>query len=103
MIITGVTIAEAGVVKLLKKKNISFALFVRLLLIPVISLFVFYIFNINGIVATITLILEACPAAAITTMFAIEHDRDQEYAAGLISTVLSIITLPIYVYIIGLV
>ncbi len=105
MIVTGVAMGEAGIVKLIKQKHLLYALFVRLILIPIVSLLVFYIFNINGVVATITLILEACPCAAITTMFSIQYGRDQKYAAALvvISTICSIVTLPCYVYLIGMI
>ena len=47
---------------------------------------------------TIVLLLEACPCAAITTMFAIQFHHDEELAAGAVvfSTLSSILTLPLY-------
>ena len=44
------------------------------------------------------LLLEACPCAAITTMFAIQFHHDEELAAGAVvfSTLSSILTLPLY-------
>ncbi len=105
MIVTGVAMGETGIVKLIKQKHLLYGLFIRLILIPMVSLLVFYIFNISGIVATVTLILEASPCAAITTMFAIQYGRDQKYGAALvvISTICSIVTLPLYVYLIGMI
>ena len=105
MIVTGVAMGEAGIVRLIKQKHLLYGLFIRLILIPMVSLLVFYIFNISGIVATVTLVLEACPCAAITTMFAIQYGHDQKYAAALvvISTICSIVTLPLYVYLIGMI
>mgnify|MGYP002712216658 FL=1 len=105
MIVTGVAMGEAGIVRLIKQKHLLYGLFIRLILIPIVSLLVFYIFNISGIVATVTLVLEACPCAAITTMFAIQYGHDQKYAAALvvISTICSIVTLPLYVYLIGMI
>lgn len=104
MIITGVTMAEAGFMSLLKKKNLCIAIVVRLLFIPLVCLGVFKLLNLTGITAMVTLILEACPAAAITTLFAIQHNRDEQYAASVvvISTLLSIITLPGYAYLLTL-
>ncbi len=100
MIITGVTMAEAGVVSLLKKKNLFIAVAVRLLLIPAVCIGLFWLLGISGTAAVVTLLLEACPAAAITTMFAIWHGKDEQYAAAVvvISTLLSIITLPVCAY-----
>ena len=105
MIVTGVAMGEAGIVRLIKQKHLLYGLFIRLILIPMVSLLVFYIFNISGIVATVTLVLEACPCAAITTMFAIQYGHDQKYAAAhvVISTICSIVTLPLYVYLIGMI
>ena len=52
----------------------------------------------RGLVADVCLLLEACPCAAITTMFAIQFHHDEELAAGAVvfSTLSSILTLPLY-------
>lgn len=102
MIITGVTMAEAGILPLLKKKNLFPAVAVRLLFIPAVCLAVFRFLGITGMAATVTLILEACPAAAITTMFAIQYQKDEQYAAAVVvvSTLLSIVTLPVCAYLV---
>ena len=54
--------------------------------------------GLHGTVPTIVLLLEACPCAAITTMFAIQFHHDEELAAGAVvfSTLSSILTLPLY-------
>lgn len=100
MIITGVTMAECGVVQLLRKKNLFKAVLIRLIVIPAVSIGLFMILKISGTAAVVTLILEACPAAAITTMFAIQYKKDEQYAAAVVvmSTILSIITLPACAY-----
>ncbi len=105
MIITGVTMAETGFLSLFRKKNLCVAIVVRLFLIPLVCLGVFKLFHITGMTAMVTLILEACPAASITTLFAIQHNKDEQYAASVvvISTLLSIITLPGYAYLLTLV
>jgi len=55
-----------------------------------------YLIHARGMVAVITIILEACPCAAITTLFAIKFGHDQKLAVGAVtlSTLISIITLP---------
>ena len=100
MIITGATMAENSFLSLLKKQNLCIAIVVRLVLIPLVCLVIFKLLGLNGMTAMVTLILEACPAAAITTLFAIQHNKDEQYAAAVvvISTFLSIITLPCYAY-----
>lgn len=102
MIITGITVAETDVRCILKDKNLWIAVLVRLILIPCICTAVFVLFHFSGIPAVVCLILEACPAAAITTMLAFQYGKDQQYAAGLVvvSTLLSIVSLPMYAVII---
>ena len=102
MVITGITVAETDVRCILKDKNLWIAVLVRLILIPCICTAVFVLFHFSGIPAVVCLILEACPAAAITTMLAFQYGKDQQYAAGLVvvSTLLSIVSLPMYAVII---
>lgn len=100
MIITGATIAASDLRKLLRNPNLFRTLAVRMLLIPAVTLALFALLGLHGTVPTIVLLLEACPCAAITTMFAIQYHRDEELAAGAVvfSTMGSIITLPVYAF-----
>ncbi|MDO5388628.1 MAG: AEC family transporter [Clostridia bacterium] len=102
MIITGILIANSSFKKLIKNKLLFFVVGVRMFLIPLVCLFVFYILNIRGTVANIVLLLEACPSAAITSVFAVQFNYDENLAAGtvVITTFLSIITLPLFAYLI---
>ena len=79
-------------------KLVYFAIIVRMFIIPVVCIAIFKIFNISGMAADVVIILEACPCAAITTMFSIEFGHDENLASGSVvfTTLLSIITLPLY-------
>lgn len=98
MIITGATIAGSDLRRLLRNPYLFRALGVRLLLIPAAGLALFALLGVHGTVPTIVLLLEACPTAAITTMFAIQYRTDEELAAGAVvfSTLSSIVILPLY-------
>ena len=98
MIITGATIASSDLRKLLKNKNLFLVWGLRMLAIPAVELLIFALLGLHGTVPTIVLLLEACPCAAITTMFAIQFHHDEELAAGAVvfSTLSSILTLPLY-------
>lgn len=100
MIITGATIASSDLRKLLRNPNLFRALAVRMFLIPAVTLAIFALLGLHGTVPTIVLLLEACPCAAITTMFAIQYHHDEELAAGSVvfSTMGSMITLPVYAF-----
>lgn len=98
MIITGITIAGSDLPKLIKNKKLFFVITVRMILIPAVCILVMKLIGAKGEVAMITLILEACPTAAITTMLAIKYNNNEELAAGSVvfTTLLSIVTLPVY-------
>lgn len=51
----------------------------------------------TGMAAQVVLLLEACPSAAITSVFAVQFQYDENLAAGavVITTFLSILTLPV--------
>lgn len=98
MIITGATIASSDLGRLLRNRDLFRALGVRMLLVPAVELALFAVLGLQGTVPTIVLLLEACPCAAITTMFSIQYHHDEELAAGSVvfSTLSSILTLPLY-------
>ena len=45
----------------------------------------------------VVLLLEACPCAAITSVFAVQYHHEEDFAGGLVvvSTLLSVVTLPV--------
>ena len=102
MFITGMMIAGSTFERIFKNKLLIFTIAVRMVLIPALCLGLFALLGVKGIVADIVLLLEACPCAAITSVFAVQFGYDEDIAAGsvVITTVLSIITLPIFAYLI---
>lgn len=98
MIVIGLTIAGSDIRALLKSRELGIVIFLRMFLIPLTGALIFFFLGVHGQVPMIALILEACPCAAITTMFAIKFRHSETLAAGsvVISTLLSIVTLPLY-------
>ena len=97
-LITGMLIAGSKPEKLLGNREIYRIILIRMLFIPLVSFLLFRLLSVQGMVAEVVLLLEACPCAAITTMFAIQFHHDEELAAGAVvfSTLSSILTLPLY-------
>lgn len=97
MIITGMIIAENDLKKLLCRKNLFGVLIVRMLVIPVVCFGLFALLGVQGMAAEVVLLLEACPCAAITSVFAVQFHYDEGLAAGTVvfSTFVSILTLPL--------
>ena len=81
MIITGITISQFQLLSILKDKRVYFTVILRMFIIPVICTLVMYLIHARGMVAVITIILEACPCAAITTLFAIKFGQVKENSA----------------------
>lgn len=97
MFITGMMIAESDLKGLLSRKDLMPAVLIRLVLIPAACFVLYRLLGLRGMAAQVVLLLEACPCAAITSVFAIRFGGDEELAAGTVvaSTLLSIITLPL--------
>ena len=98
MIITGLTMADRDLRALLKNRDLPLVMGLRLLVIPLVCLAVLRLLGVRGIVADIVLLLEACPTAAITTVFAVRFSKSEDLAAGSVvfTTLASMIWLPVY-------
>ena len=98
MIIIGMVIASSNMKKIITNKEVWILLLRRLIIIPALCFALFYVFGISGMVANVVLILQACPTAAITSVFAIQFHHDENLAAGavVLTTLCSIVTLPIF-------
>ena len=97
MIITGMLIAGSKPDKLLHNRAIFRIIGIRMLLIPLASFLLFALLGVRGMAAQVVLLLEACPCAAITSVFAVQFGYDEDLAAGsvVITTLLSILVLPL--------
>lgn len=99
MLITGILIASSDLGSILRDKHIWKLAGVRMLLIPAVCLAVFAVLGLLrfGMSAQVVLLLECCPAAAITSVFAVQFGHDEHFAAGsvVLTTLLSILILPL--------
>ena len=89
--------AGYGIVSKKVRANIWYIILVRQLVIPAVCFGVFSLFHVTGMAAQVVLLLEACPSAAITSVFAVQFGYDENLAAGavVITTFFSILTLPV--------
>ena len=99
MIITGMLIASGDLHRTLTDKHIWKLTAVRMLLIPVLSIAAFAALGLfrYGMTTQVVLLLECCPVAAITSVFAVQFNHDEQFAAGsvVLTTLLSIVFLPL--------
>ena len=105
MIILGSYLAGLNFKEVIKSGGIYAVSFLRLLVFPLLSLGICMLLKLDEGVAQAIMISSACPTAAVTTLFAVRFKMDAGYSAQIVSvtTLLSIITIPLVMLIMGFV
>ncbi len=77
----------------------SYVTLIRLMISPLIAIFMVYILGLNGLEGTVTVVEAGMPSAMLSLVLAASYDLDINAAAACIflSTVVSLITLPILI------
>lgn len=106
MIVSGVYLAQSNILTVIRKKEVYVTSFVRLILIPVVTVFVFRFIRFGSQDLKLAILIAgACPVGANVAVFAQQYDKD--YRRGIenvcVSTILSILTLPFIVYLASLI
>ena len=97
MLIIGYHLSKTNVLKALKDVKCIIAVLLRLIIYPLVSLGVLYLFGIRGTLLVSAIISLSAPVAAVTTMFSSKFGGgDTALSVDMVSlsTVLSIITMP---------
>lgn len=104
MLITGMLIAAGDLKSIVGDRRIWKLAAVRMLLIPAVCLGLFALLGLlhRGMSAQVVLLLECCPAASITSVFAVQFGHDEHFAAGsvVLTTLLSIFILPLCAFVV---
>lgn len=102
MIILGMQLAKIKITQLDYPK-LSFALTTRMVISPIVAFAMVYFMPLSPMYKQILIVLAAMPSAANTTLMSVQFDTHPELvsSATLVSTLLSLITLPIVLSIIG--
>lgn len=99
MIILGVYLSKIEIKSIFTNKDIYFCVLLRVIIIPVITLFVFYFLPVDNMLIIMIILIAACtPVGANIVIFAQQYDKD--YLLSLktvcLSTVISIVTIPLF-------
>lgn len=99
MLIIGYYLSKTDFKKAFSDLGVYISLGLRLIVIPVASLFVMAAFGIKGDILSACTIATAAPAAATTTMFSAKFSRDTDLSVGIVSatSLISIITMPVII------
>lgn len=105
MILLGTYLGRGSILKALKSVGMYATLSMRLLILPLLTVVVFKLFSVDQFMGTSIILSAACPSAAIGAIFAERFNMDAVYPSQIvsISTIVSILTLPLMSYIITLV
>ena len=99
MIVAGATIAQANPFKALKDYKVYIVCILKLLVIPILTAILLCFLPGDSVAKMVCVVATACPVAASVTLFAIRYNKNAVYGSQLyaITTILSIITLPVVV------
>jgi len=99
MLIIGFYLANAPIMKALKDKSSYLTIVLRLAVIPLLSLGGLWLCGLRGTVLVSVVIGASAPVATATTMLATRYERDTDLSVNIVvlSTLLSILTMPLIV------
>ena len=100
MIVSGATIAKAGLLGCFNNKRIYFLQLFKLIIVPILLAALFVPAEFCGVDSTIVstiLIAASAPTASSTIMFSYKYGKDEKYASNhfALSTIASMITIPL--------
>lgn len=95
MMVIGFNLARSNLLSALKDKRVYLVSFLRLVLIPLVSLFVLWALGLRGTLLVSVIIATSAPVAAATTVFSVKYGADTELSVKLVAftTLLSIFTM----------
>lgn len=99
MIVFGTFFANCNFKNIFIKKEVYFVSFIRLILVPVVMLFVFKLFGVEGNMLTALTISASAPVATNTAMYAAKYDNDTALSSELVgqTSIFSVVTMPVIV------
>ena len=99
MLVVGYYLGKTNVLEVFRDMQSMKCIFVRLIIFPIVTLAALYMCGVRGTMLSAMVIAMSAPVGATTTMFSEKFERDTQLSVKLISlsTLLSIITMPIIV------
>ena len=103
MLITGAIISNLKIhnaKRIILSKDMALIVALKLFIAPAIIVFLTGLFNLDPVVRAIIVLQASMPCAFSAILFATEYKKDADYpaAAALFTTVLSLVTIPLFLY-----
>ncbi len=102
MMFLGMSLAESGFSGLITKHTCLYS-FIRFVIIPSVVMLGCFLVSMDPVAAGVAVVLAAMPAASMTAVVASQYGGDVSFAANVVvlSTILSILLLPVWVMIVS--
>lgn len=99
MLIFGTYLAHTDLKSMITDKKIYFVALLKLIVLPLVCIGVYYLCGIRGVLLTASIITASVPSANNTFMFASKYGRDASLASKAVALVsfLSILTMPVMI------
>ena len=99
MFIIGASMLGMSLKQLVCQWKIYLPILIRLVVIPVLAIIIMIVLKIDPLIAGVVLIGASAPTAALTSMFAVKFEKDNEISVNLIAlcTLFSVVTMPLLI------
>lgn len=103
MLVIGASLGSVSLLDAFRSGKLYLVSLVRLLIVPVVTWFLCGLLTDDPVLLMTVTIVAACPCAVIITVMANQYDRDSVFCAEgtLQSTALSMLTIPLLVFLLG--
>ncbi len=97
MIIVGSILSKVSIKDVFKEISIYYGSLIKLIIIPLVLILIKLVLKDNTTIINTIIVIQAMPAAAMTSILAADFNKEKEYSSIVvfITTLLSIITIPI--------
>ena len=103
MIVIGATLGSIKIADGFKERYVYLISLMRLVIIPAAVWFIVGLLSTDAMLVSTCTIIAACPSAVVVSILAMQNDYDAAFSskAVLVTTALSMVSLPVWVYILG--
>ena len=103
MIVIGATLGGVKIADGFKQRYVYLISLMRLIIVPAAVWFIVGLLSTDSLLVSTCAIIAACPSAVVVSILALQNDYDAAFSSNavLVTTALSMISLPVWVYILG--
>ena len=101
MIVIGATLGGVKIADGFKQRYVYLISLMRLIIVPAAVWFIVGLLSTDSMLVSTCAIIAACPSAVVVSILALQNDYDAAFSSNavLVTTALSMISLPVWVYI----